>query len=446
MAKSSTNSIVVVKPLPSLRSISVEGFKSINEELTIDLGKLTVLAGVNSSGKSSIIQPLLLLKQTLEAPFDPGPLRLNGPNVKFTKVEQLLCANRRKEELGRFAFGMTVENIGNCKLYFTSNNGSPVTIHRMNLIHNGKFYEYTEYEGAVMPANLNSSIIKDFESVFSKTPSKVQVSVTRDRCFLYPAIRFQDWSQQTNPIPFGGRTEPFKFLLMHLIHIPGLRGNPERTYPVSAVGIHFPGTFENYTASIIALENSNKTDFLARLSQNLRHLGLASQVDARLIDDTQVELRVGRLPNSSERDMVNIADVGFGVSQTLPVVVALLSAKPNQIVYIEQPEIHLHPRAQHAMAKLLVDAANRGVQVIIETHSSILLLGIQSLVAENAIDPEIVKLHWFRRDKTGDTQITSAELDAAGRFGDWPEDFDDVSLQAQRRYLDAAEKQLENER
>ena len=108
---------MVVEPLPALRSISVEGFKSINEELTIDLGKLTVLAGVNSSGKSSIIQPLLLLKQTLEAPFDPGPLRLNGPNVKFTKVEQLLCANRRKEEVGRFAFGMTLENSDNCTLH-----------------------------------------------------------------------------------------------------------------------------------------------------------------------------------------------------------------------------------------------------------------------------------------------------------------------------------------
>ena len=87
-------------------------------------------------------------------------------------------------------------------------------------------------------------------------------------------------------------------------------------------------------------------------------------------------------------DLVSIADVGFGISQTLPVIVALLAAEPGQLVYIEQPEIHLHPRAQMAMAKILADAANRGVRVVAETHSSLLLLGIQSLVAEGKLSPD----------------------------------------------------------
>ena len=145
-------------------------------------------------------------------------------------------------------------------------------------------------------------------------------------------------------------------------------------------------------------------------------------------------------------DLVNIADVGFGVSQTLPVLVALLTAQPGQLVYIEQPEIHLHPSAQVAMASLLVKAANRGVRVVAETHSSLLLLGVQSQVAEKHIEPEKVKLHWFTRDDTtGATTVTSADLDEAGRFGDWPEDFDETSLKAQARYLDAAESVLARE-
>jgi predicted ATPase len=80
---------------------------------------------------------------------------------------------------------------------------------------------------------------------------------------------------------------------------------------------------------------------------------------------------------------------------------------------------------------------------VIETHSSLLLLGVQKLVADGTLDPAKVKLHWFQRDEqTGLTNITSADMDEAGRFGDWPEDFDDVTLTAQQQYLDAAEQKL----
>ena len=80
--------------------------------------------------------------------------------------------------------------------------------------------------------------------------------------------------------------------------------------------------------------------------------------------------------------MVSIADVGFGVSQVLPVLVALIVAEPGRLVYLEQPELHLHPRAQVALAQVLAAAAKRGVRVVAETHSSLLLLAVQTLVAE----------------------------------------------------------------
>jgi predicted ATPase len=212
---------------------------------------------------------------------------------------------------------------------------------------------------------------------------------------------------------------------------------------VTAVSAVFPGTFENYTASIIARwQTEKKEDKIAQLSSDLERLGLTWKVSAKRVDDTQVELQVGRRPSGSRngsRDMVNIADVGFGVSQTLPVLVALHAAKPGQLVYLEQPEIHLHPRAQAAMAKVLADAAKRGVRVVAETHSSLLLLGVQTLVAEGELPPELVKLHWFTRDNDGVTTVRSAELDEAGAFGEWPEDFADVALDAQSRYLDAVE-------
>ena len=139
-------------------------------------------------------------------------------------------------------------------------------------------------------------------------------------------------------------------------------------------------------------------------------------------------------------DMVSIADVGLGVSQVLPVLVAVIAAEPGQLVYLEQPELHLHPRAQVALAQVLADAAKRGVRVLTETHSSLLLLGIQTLVAEGKLSPELVKLHWFSRNKDGVTEVSSVDLDEAGAYGDWPMDFDDVDLKIQSRYLDAVDR------
>src|SRR5712691_285382 len=89
-----------------ITEIDVRGFKSINREQSIEIRPLTILAGANSSGKSSMMQPLLLLKQTLEATYDPGPLRLLGPHVKFTSAEQLLFKYTNGRAWDSFDVGM----------------------------------------------------------------------------------------------------------------------------------------------------------------------------------------------------------------------------------------------------------------------------------------------------------------------------------------------------
>ncbi|MEM9275873.1 MAG: DUF3696 domain-containing protein, partial [Cyanobacteria bacterium P01_F01_bin.143] len=229
-----------------------------------------------------------------------------------------------------------------------------------------------------------------------------------------------------------------------IIHVPALRGLPERNYPITGIGNKFPGTFDKYIASVIYFWSISKNNKLKELENNLTLLSLTNKVITEKVDDTQVEIRVGRILNNSEgsTDMVSIADVGFGVSQVLPVLVALLVAKPNQLVYIEEPEIHLHPRAQAELGNILADAAKRGVKIVVETHSDLLIRRIQSLVAEDKIDTDKVILHWFSRDEKGFTQITSTELDQAGAIGDWPEDFSEVRFAEQVRYIDAAEAKL----
>jgi len=304
---------------------------------------------------------------------------------------------------------------------------------------------------AFWPGMTQAEIVKtgftkglDFSEEAPEGYNQGQWEILRDRCFIGPA-----WVAR-NPdgtIGFaGGRPGiPLEGIIPAVIHLPGLRGNPERTYPVTAVGPTYPGTFEKYTASLISQWMNEGEDIVAALNADLKLLSLAGGVSAVRPNDVQVEIQVGRLPDvppTRPEDRVNIADVGVGVSQTLPVLVALHAAKPGQLVYVEQPETHLHPRAQFALAQVLASAATRGVRVVVETHSSILLLGVQTLVAEGKLEPDKVKLHWFQRAKDGHTLVRSADLDEAGRFGDWPEDFDDVVLKTESRYLDAAEARL----
>ena len=99
-----------------------------------------------------------------------------------------------------------------------------------------------------------------------------------------------------------------------IIHLPGLRGNPSRTYQRSAVGPEYPGTFDEYIASIVANWKDTKDSKLNELGAALEEMGLTWKVTAERIDDTQVELKVGRLPHSRRGgayDLVSIADVGI---------------------------------------------------------------------------------------------------------------------------------------
>lgn len=422
-----------------ITKISVAGFKSIADEQSIEVRPLTILAGANSSGKSSIMQPLLLLKQTLEASYDPGALRLDGPNVRFTSAEQFLAYAGRGKHTDVFSVGIEVANNTGLTTYFRKQPGKLIEVQRSTFIRdNAK----AEFRLGMTKEEISYDLLDKVTQLLYRIS---EVEIIRDRFFLRLSFRrFEGHVFLRNQITLtvGREIEPF---VRETIHIPGLRGNPERTYVVAAVGTTFPGTFENYAASVIAKwQAENEGDNLEKVSQDLKELGLTWKVSAIPLNDTQVELQVARLPQVTRGkggDMVSIADVGFGVSQTLPVVVALREAKPGQLVYLEQPEIHLHPRAQTAMAKVLADAARRGVHVVAETHSALLILGVQTLVAEGKLAPELIKLHWFER-KDGVTKINSADLDETGSFGDWPEDFADIALEAQGKYLDAVEARV----
>ena len=419
--------------IEGITKITVIGFKSIAEERAIDIRPLTIIAGANSSGKSSIMQPLLMLKQTLEAPYDPGPLLIDGPNVQFTSAEQFL--SKLMGEKGAERFQIQIETDESYSIGTTFGKGqngielAEMTVERKS---SGKRRRFTLYPE--MPLEEIKSLADKGSSL--KDLGKDYDVVRRSHCFL--ELQSQDGHRGLN------FTHELAFNIVRSIHLPGLRGNPERTYKLTSTGPRYPGTFENYAANIIHEWQETADKHLKTLADALHTLGLTGQVGTKKIGDTRIELQVGRLPDdrTSTTDMVSIADVGFGVSQVLPVLVALIVAKSGQLVYLEQPELHLHPRAQGALAEELAAAAKRGVRVVVETHSSLLIRSVQALVAEDNRLLELVRLHWFSRGDNGATEIRTAELDEAGAYGDWPADFDDVDLKAQSRFIKASRSRL----
>src|SRR5205807_3275057 len=348
--------------------IWVAGYKSIAEEQRIEIRPLTILAGANSSGKSSIIQPLLLLKQTLEVGYDPGPLLLNGPNVKFTSASQLMTKTGTRSISDQFRVGMKIGDKSIIELSFKRAKEKGLSIEQMKsagpdgTMHVLKPVMSHEQLMSAAPgiySDVYMELLETARAAGSKRAEDTDESqpdevpfgpwvwgIVRDRCFLSlrainaNLMEINDsntgYGVEINSGPLYSTLEIFKSKIRKIIHVPGIRGNPERTYPVTAVGGNFPGLFQNYAASVIAQwQSTGKVEQLKGLEDDLKSLGLTWSISAKAIEDTEVELRVGRLGHREGEpdDMVNIADVGLAMSQVLPVIVALRTASPGQLVF-----------------------------------------------------------------------------------------------------------------
>lgn len=425
--------------------LTIRGYKSISVATAIDLDGLTILSGANSSGKSSFMQPFLLLKQTEETNFDTGAILLDGANARISDSTEALS---RVQGQKRKTFSIKVENgKGSSAITFKRDPDAGLVVSHVKMI-NEESPDGLRISPRMRHSDIESQLSEKnpFKMLFNKKKSKAQWKVVRNKCFLN--IEYgQDG--ETSPLPFKFGLSPAAIIqqfVLNLIHVPGLRGNPERSYRIADSGTVFPGSFESYVASIISKWKSDpkQHEKFALLASDLAELGLASAIDTNRLNDTRLEVRVSRYSGCSVMDSVNIADVGFGVSQALPVLVALLAAKRRQVVYIEQPELHLHPRAQHRLAKIIARAIAADIRVVIETHSSILLRGIQTLVANGTLEKDRIALYWFKQDpKSGQSVVSQAKLDAQGAFGDWPADFDEVSLNAEDEYLNAVEESID---
>jgi len=159
-----------------------------------------------------------------------------------------------------------------------------------------------------------------------------------------------------------------------------------------------------------------------RVAHWLKALGLIHDFKVEPIAEGNniYQVRVQKTPSSAH---VLITDVGFGVSQILPVLVLCYYVPEGSIILLEQPEIHLHPSVQSGLADVFIDAMqNRNVQIVVESHSEHLLRRLQRRIAEKLIAPEETALYFCEVAEAG-SRLKNLDLDLFGSIRNWPKDF-----------------------
>lgn len=208
----------------SICRIAVAGYKSIAEEQSIDVAPLTVMAGANSSGKSSMLQPLLLLKQTMESNYDPGPLLLDGPHVRFSKAEQLLSP-----DTDGFSVQLETDAGGSIKNRYSLKSGGGFELQGMD------FVRASDGSSGTLAADTSS------EQIFATMPEAIRTHAKASSAGAALAPRRAHGLMQIGVSGgFGLATELMKmdvsagdlwapgeqifWAILAAIHVPGLRG------------------------------------------------------------------------------------------------------------------------------------------------------------------------------------------------------------------------------
>jgi len=366
-----------------ITSLCLRNFKPFKYQL-LAFRSLTLLSGLNSTGKSSVLQALLLLRQSYQQELlKKTGLALNGELVNIGTAKDALFEGAGKAD--QISFELVLED--DIKGIWSFN-----------------------YDQEVDVLNRTSSPV---------APEVYESNLFRDNFHYLQAERL------------GPRTS-FNMSDFQVRQLGKL------------------GISGEYAAHFLSV-NQEKPILNNRLSHpKVKHLQRGSEdpeTPSKLLID-QVEAWMGeispgpkiRLEPKPDVDLISVkyfygdsnlyraTNVGFGISYTLPIIVAVLASLPGTLILIENPEAHLHPKGQAKMGELLALAASCGVQVVIETHSDHVLNGIRLAVHGGKLDPRDVQLHYFhRQEKEGQafTKVVSPHIDRNGRIDQWPDGFFD---------------------
>lgn len=433
-----------------LTRLALENFKSWRATGDIKLAPITGLFGSNSSGKTSIIQSLLLLKQTADSsdrglvlhfgdkttPVDLGDFK----SVVFSHdLEAKLVLKLGWRAASPFEVTDTKSNdetvVSDSELAFS------VTVHQESgakspRLHVDEMLYKVGSAGFSMRPKVRAKSKADYELEASNTGFRFVHSLGR-KWPLPPPVKSYGFPDQVrayfqNAGFLADLELAFENLLRNVYYLGPLRAYPERRYTwAGAQPVDMGRAGQSVVDAILASRDEEidlpgfrrkRLTLEAYVAQWLKDLGLIHDFRvAQLAEGSQVfQVLVRKSSRSAE---VLITDVGFGVSQILPVLVLCFYVPEGSTVILEQPEIHLHPAVQAGLADVLIDAwKKRRVQILLESHSEHLLRRLQRRVAEEGIQPEDLALY-FCSAPEGESILTPLELDLFGNIANWPLDF-----------------------
>lgn len=412
----------------NVTAFRIWNFMGFEDSGWIELRPITLLFGCNSTGKSAILRALLVLKQSLDISSEYGPLRLSseqgvdagtywnvvhghevGRVLSFgfkcrvgaerLRYLQLEVDANQAAVTFRLGFGLDPQtgciNLQDVTIQAPDTGGDSVDKSTV-------FVADRLTEGERPSWWFGSDFLEEYErdDVYNVWPY-VDINTGPDVGF-FPFLDVQEaakgheesWGNDFNYIAelLSYLKDSITSFLESLDYFGPMRGKPQRFYRLaeSALdlmggrGAHALRKYASQTSGLVIQEKQEIDDrlselgFQAALNTNRFYKldKLGQQIDVPLFDATLTE------PNGLE---VNLCDVGFGVSQALPLVIASVLTKQGITIIIEQPELHLHPSAQAELGDLFIRMTNAGISLLIETHSENLILRLRRRMAETAL-------------------------------------------------------------
>jgi len=460
-----------------LKELRIKNFKGWKDTGTIRMAPISLFFGANSSGKSSIGHFLMMLKQTVESPDRKAVFYPGGKNtaVQLGSYKEIVF---HRDPKNKISFDYCWELAETLKVK------DPIS----DMIFSGNALAFQAEVGldkkdqqTLILDRLNYEMLENDEKSLAigmrrKSENRLDYIVESVRYKLkrkqgrawYPAATVRFYGFPDEVVAYHQNADFVQELnLSHeklfgsICYLGPLRTKAERLYSWAGNEPESVGYSGESTVAAILAARKRKISlgykktakpFEEIIALKLQEMGLIEKFKVNPISEQRQEYEV-KLCTRGSKDWVDLPDVGFGISQVLPVLVQCFYAPANSIIIMEQPEIHLHPGAQSALADVMIDVINsrengvsRNIQLVIETHSEHFLRRLQRRIAEDFISQNKVSAYFANIDKTPAT-LEPLQIDLFGNIQNWPENFfgdemGDITGQARA----AMKRRMQNEK
>ncbi|ELN6869758.1 AAA family ATPase [Vibrio parahaemolyticus] len=435
-----------------INELRLKNFKVFLDE-RFNFRKITLLTGANSAGKSTVLNALASIVQGNDSTPYPFFFNANGDNVNLGQYKDIVTngnTSNTVEVSVKFSKNSR-EDIALKGVYRYASAGKQTLVDELSIKSSfGKldvkwFGQDTGYKAfrqlSEKAYGMNDIIYKVLLSIPDKLSdldinpddfSKENInSFIRD--IGTSSVEWEDIGLKKSNEIYSFLREKTKYsnllkeyntsfdsLLEQTAYVGPIRPHPERQYLSKPIYGKINSYGTNAFQYLIDWYSTDTQKF-KKVVSDLKLIGLADDVEANRISDDSVEFLVKPL---GHKNKVNISDVGFGVSQILPVVVANILQKKNSSLLINQPEVHLHPSSQAQLANYFFEES-RNKNLVIETHSEYLINRFRLLVAKGELKPSDINII-FISNSENENLVSNIEIAENGSLVGAPSSFFDT--------------------